>query len=193
METGPGPKEIEKEQINFNNPELRVVLDISPEADNHLPVISPEDLKTKRERFRLFYGKTESVSHDKIKVKIEAVTELPDQPDFYEEGNAGVRIKNIQRAKLVLDKAMEQEGLDWQFIGEIHTHPITQSELEENQRPWHPSPEDEQGWKSFYESGFLKSGQPCIFGIAGSYEGKTGYAFYRVIKHENDWGIQRIE
>lgn len=186
-------EESPENKIDFTNPDLKVRIDISPEAEKHLPKISNEDLWQSQERFRFLYGYLEPQGPGEVKINITAVCELPDQPDTYTEGKGLVDKVNISKAKQKLDYATKKLGITGHIIGEIHTHPISQSELEAHQKPWHPSPEDEKAWISFYESGFLKADTPFIFGIAGAYENKTGYAFYRMVKKEGKWGIDRIE
>lgn len=184
---------LEQKEINFNDTNLEMDFEITPEADEYLPLISPDDLQAKKERFRIFYGNVNQTKQGKIIVSIDSVIEMPDQPEFYEEATTKIKHINYSHSKDFIDRSKKQLGEQGELIGEIHTHPVTQSELPKNQAPWFPGLEDLDAWVDLYDSGFLKPGQPFIFGIAGAHEGKTVYAFYRLVKDSEGWYAMMVE
>ncbi len=169
---------------NFLKPERRISVEISNQAFEHFPEISPEELESKQERYFLLLGN----SGIEGSVKINGVMQLEDTTGFYQEGRESVAGVNISALKSIADgvRTLGPEYTSWHFVGEMHTHPVIQEELDVNQRSHHPSEEDIQAWIACYERGELTGDTPFIFAIAGAQEnGSTGYAYYRVVKESD--------
>ncbi len=194
MEEQPNPEGIKSP--DFLNEQLRMSLDISDRAFEHLPEVNPIDLETKKEQYRVLLGTWERTPEGDIKLKVESVMEVPDQPHYYVEGKESVDNINIpalrQTVQYVSENDEASKGLE--LVGDIHTHPITQEELEPNQRPWMLSPEDIEAMVESYENGSLSADRPFIFGIAAPMpDGKTGYKFYRLIKSSEGYATQEVK
>lgn len=201
--------------MNILNEKINIVMTMSDEVFHCLPEVSLEDLQTKRERYRLLLGKWEieepSLYYSPVRIKekgyrliserlefkdpknllisVEAVLEIPD-PAYYVEKNgriSGINLLAIK--KLISDLRNNHSGYSQLvLVGDIHTHPTLQNELDDHQRPWHPSSLDIKYLADTYKCGELDGSQPFIFGIAGAIgSGKTGYAFYRLIKANGDY------
>lgn len=172
-----------------------IVMTMSEVAYYWLPVITPQDLQGRRERYRFLLG-TWKVAHvKKVLVNIEAVCEVPNDPVYYEEMDKirGVNIPALKSLVPVLQERYPEYGR-LQLMGEIHTHPILQRELGKHQRPWHLSSTDKGVLVDAYEQGELDSKEPFLMGVAGRIEGgKTGYAFYRLVKIDSEYFILPVD
>ncbi len=198
-----------------------IIMTMSEEVLHHLPEVSFEDLQKKRERYRLllgkweiedptFYcspvqmegkgyrfisGKWEIKDPKNLLISVEGVLEIPD-PAYYIEKKGSINDINFPAIKKLISNLRNYHSGYSQLalVGEIHTHPTIQGELEDNQRPWHPSFWDIKYLVDTYKRGELDSNQPFIFGIAGAIgRGKTEYAFYRLIKTNGDYSIRTVE
>lgn len=194
--------EVEK-PVDFLSNELNITISISDEAFEHFPEVSEVEMKTGQEKFRILLG-----NHTKeltsVNINIEAIMEIVEPYGYYHEGIeeiTGINIQALEELVKGLKDKEEYKGL--KIVGDLHTHPVKQSQLDPDQRSFHLSQGDIDCMISHYTNGELDANSPYVFMIAGSLEdGKTGYAYYRVIKdgdkyhavnvHEKSHGTNKI-
>lgn len=182
-----------EEPVDFLSRELDMTISISEEAFTHFPEVSEREIETGQEKFRILLG-----SYVKqltgVNVNIDAIMELTEPYGYYHEGIEEIREINIQALKdLVkrLEDSKESQGL--KMVGDLHTHPVKQSRLHPNQRSFHLSQGDIDCMISHYKDGVINANSPYVFVIAGSLEdGKTGYAYYRVIKDGDKYCVMNV-
>lgn len=134
-------------------------------------------------------------SPEEVRVNIESVMEIPDDPIYYQESREEITGINFTAINRLVNKIAknETEFKNQILVGEMHTHPITENQLSDPNRPWHPSRGDVESIVQAYAQGELSPNQPFLFGIAGPYRGKTGYAFYRIIKNGNRYDFRHVD
>jgi hypothetical protein len=189
------PKLEEFKSLDFLDERVRLSLDITNEAFDHLPEVTQEDLAKKTERYRALLGRWDKVDEESVKLIVEAVLQDPEQV-HYSEQEGEVHAVNIPSLQLLASsvKKFSEEFSNLELVGEIHTHPTTQDELDPDQRPWMPSVEDKDAMMKCYDRGELGPDRPFVFGIAAPMsDGKTGYKFYRVVKVEDGYKIVVVE
>ena len=114
---------------------------------------------------------------------------------FYQEKTEEVNSNLGAIKKWVGDiQAAIPEFKNFDFIGDIHTHPITKNnELNKNISACTPSDGDIEDIIREYECGVLSPDRPFVFGIAGRRAGNsTEYAFYRLVKQNNEYKIEQL-
>lgn len=183
--------------VDFLDERVNVSVEMTKEAFANLPEINQNDLTTKRERYRLMCGRWDVLGDNEVRVVIEAVLEMPNQPIYYTETKNRIRGVNLPAINEAIDqlRRMRPEYRHLELVGDFHTHLNTQDEeLTPHGRPWHPSQGDIESIALSYESGILKTSHPFLFGIAGPFEGgQTGYSFYRIIKNAKGYDFRRVE
>jgi len=171
----------------YADPDLEIVWAVTEEAFAHFPEVTPADDASDQERFRLLLGRHHD-STEKVIVEIEAVLDVPDEPELY--------IENIAQCDfdLAYCRAWVQQALphldqpEWQLVGYLHTHPKLR------QLSWVPSQGDLDTWIHHYESGTLVPGSPFLFIIGGRKdEQRTGYAAYRIVYEDEKWKVARVK
>jgi hypothetical protein len=178
---------------------LKMTFSFSEEAAKNLPEVSNEDLETGNEKYRILLGNIGKQNNEWINAEIKGVLEadLNEKDLFYKEKKEEVspNLDNIKKwVKSIQDSAPEYK--DFNFIGDIHTHPITrENNLDKNVSPCTPSDKDIEDVIQQYENGNLSLDEPFIFGIAGrrSLEEDTSYAFYRLIKKDGKYVTEQVD
>ncbi len=181
--------------LNFFDERTKMTMEIDPEAAEHLPVITTTDLETKRERYRMFLGtwdRTAEGGH----IRIEAVCDFSDEPDFLREGEKEV-VVNFDAVKKGVDdiKRANEEYAHLEIVGEIHTHPLFKEEMDDNLRPWIPSTGDVEAIVEEIKKGNIKTDRPFIMAIAvpsPNRDGKTVYAYYRLVGRGEKYLLDRV-
>lgn len=175
---------------------ISMEMTMSDEAYGYLPVITRENLKTKKEAYRLLLGTWKIINPRLIQVNVEATFEIPNNPKYYREEKEKIAEVDMLAIKKTISNLKENfsEYRHLVLVGEIHTHPVQQKEINSNDRPWHLSPGDKSSLTSQYKCGNIDPSQPFLLGVAGATEdGKTGYAFYRLIKKNKKYHIRPVE
>ena len=180
---------------NFFDENIKITMEIDPEAAEYLPVITPEDLETKRERYRIFLG-TWSRTIEGGHARIEGVCDFSDEPGFLREGEEEV-VVNFDAVKNSIEaiKQTNKEYAHLEIVGEIHTHPLFKEEMDDNLRPWIPSTGDVDAIVEEIEKGNIKADRPFIMAIAvpsPNRDGKTVYAYYRLVKRGEKYLLDRV-
>ncbi len=164
--------------FDFLNENLVVTFDISSEALQHLPIISPEDRRTGRERFAVLLGETRYEETDHAHIQIKGVYQESEGENTYGSYTEGK--EQIIYDPALIRRAVRQvqkipEYYNYHFLGDMHTHPI--SLIAE------PSFGDLQSHLRAYKEGVVKEHEPFIFAIAGMHEsGEMEYWFYRLVR-----------
>lgn len=190
--------ETERKSIDYLDPEIRISTSFTPEAGEYFPEVSVTDMESGRERYRILLGEVLSDEDGGYQVKVTAAMEADHENEqdrhMYSEGEYEVstRLDIIKRQIDQVKKALPEYG-DLEFVGDIHTHPVSTEDLDNDQEPWHPSVEDINDVIKEYESGNLESDKPFIFGIGSRHEDKTVYAFYRLVRDEEGYKAKRVE
>lgn len=181
--------------LNFFDERYKLTMEIDPEAAEYLPVITTEDLETKRERYRIFLG-TWSRTVEGGHVRIEGVCDFSDEPGFLREGEEEVVVNFDAVKKSVEDiKQANKEYARLEIVGEIHTHPLFKEEMDDNLRPWIPSTGDVDAIVEEIKKGNIKADRPFIMAIAvpsPDRNGKTVYAYYRLVKRGEKYLLDRV-
>lgn len=183
-------------RIDYLSEKLKVNFVFEEEAVAYLPHITPEDLETRREKYRVLVGIAEYRSVDSVLIKIKALIEYRDEPRFYTEDHMAVKNLNLSAIQRNIEhiQAHDAESRDHGFVGDIHTHPVLPKDFPHGQDPWQPSSYDIESIVENYEKGILKKDKPFIFGIAGPDEtGQTLYAFYRLYQKDGEYIVQTVE
>jgi len=154
--------------IDFLDENLVVSFSLEEGAANYLPEVSPEDLESRRERYRIFLGTHTVAADGSVHLQIKGTMEMDgDDHGFYKE--AAKEITDIKMDKILREvKGIQQtypEYRDFHLVGDIHTHPFKPSEFEGGISPWDPSQPDIASVADLYRLGLLSSTQPFIFGI----------------------------
>ncbi len=195
------PKTQETPELNFLDSKLVINLTHSPETIAQYPDITPEDLETKKERYRILLGKIGEVEDGQVSVSIDAVLELEkgDLPVHLEvqEGYGKVTNVNLRDIRNLFEamKSTHPELRDLEFIGDMHTHPILPKEDNEAKEILKPSQDDIRDIVKNYEAGNLDKRKPFVFSIAGidpEREGKMQYAFYRLIFEGGEYKAESL-
>ena len=185
----------ERELLDFTSENFKVTFSIAPEAVQFLPEVTAEDLETKKEKYRLLVGEV-TVSNQEANVHIKGILEMTDeeQKRCYSEGINEVSDINIPEIQKIIRDVQNTypEYTDFGFLGDIHTHPTTEKDLN-GIEPWLLSKGDIESIVAAYESKQLSPEKPYIFGIAAPDEkGETQYSFYRLIKTGSEYSYERI-
>lgn len=178
----------------FLDENLKLTFEIQPEASAWLPEISKEDIALKRERYRIFLG-TWSMNPNGAHVKIEAIYEIPDDPEFYTEGTKEVTLQLGNIIKQIENLRQQfPEYSKLQIVGDIHTHPVFAEEMTGGLKPWNPSSGDIDDIIRGYENGNIRQDRPFIFGIAvPHHDGRTLYAYYRLSKKDERYRVESLK
>jgi hypothetical protein len=182
--------------IDFLDSNLRISFSIEPEAAEYLPEIEEKDFETKKEKYCVLLGGINILNSEEVNIEIKATLEADENEKelFYSEGLGYVspNIGNIKKwVKSIQDAIPEYQ--DYHFIGDVHTHPVRIIELNEGSHPCDPSIDDFNDIVSEYDNGNLLPEKPFIFGIAGKVNDQIVYVFYRLIKKNNKYTVQKIE
>ncbi len=185
--------------IDFLNEKLKITFSFSEEAVDNLPEITDEDLRSGQERYRILLGKVNVINDSEINVEISGILEA-DQNEkglFYEENIEEVA-PNLHAIKNWVNHIQNSisEYKDFEFIGDIHTHPITdENNLDIDIDSCIPSDYNDIQDIIQEEKSNLLPNEPFIFGIAGRKKSDktTSYAFYRLVKQNNEYSIEQIE
>ena len=191
---------IEKESnLDFSNEHLNITFSFDKEVADNLPEVSEDDLKTGNEKYRVLLGNISQQDNNQAHIIIKGILEagLKEKDLFYSEGKEEVNpnLGNIQKWVKSIQSAIP-EYIDFSFIGDIHTHPITsENNLDKNVDSCTPSDGDIKDIIQEYEKGNLSFDKPFIFGIAGrdSSQENTSFAFYRLVRKDGEYLINRIE
>lgn len=189
------PESLHQESINFLSEAIHVEIEISKEAFEHFPEVDRKDIASQTERFRVLLGDWQIVDFNKVRVAVKYTIEIPDQAEFYNESNnhiLGVNIPSINNLVESLKEACpEFSQLD--IVGEIHTHPVVESEGVQNQKSFWPSRGDISSIVQEYIRGNLSQANPYIFVIGGALEsGETGYSYFRITKNFDKYSFAQV-
>lgn len=182
--------------IDFLDEKLRLSFSINPEAAAYLPEIEDEEFETKKEKYHVLLGNIHRLGNDEINVEIKGVLEADENEKdlFYSEGaehvspNIGAIKKWVKSIQLAIP-----EYQDFNFIGDVHTHPVKISELNEGSHPCDPSIGDFDDISKEYNNGNLSTDKPFVFCIAGKVNDQMAYSFYRFVKKDDKYTIEKIE
>ncbi|GEM_PF-4221484 len=187
------PRSREEKRINFLDESLRVTFTIEEEAVRYLPEVTPEDLETRKEKYRILLGNV-LYADGKAQILIKGILEMTrDEPGYYNEEVEEVSNINISALKKYAAELQKRyhEYKEFGFIGEMHTHPVMPKG---NFIPEVPSQFDIQSITNAYEDSRLKPNEPFIFAIAApDRKGKTIYAFYRLVKRGKEYIVKEVE
>ena len=181
--------------VDFLNERTRVSMRMSDEAFGYLPEITSEERETEQERFRTLLGRWQQKGEHEVEVHIEAIVEFePRELRYLDERHGEVVVDTREIKNLVTNlQATYPEYRQYMLLGELHTHPVLQNELDSHQRSWHFSSGDQEAWINEYKNGVLSNDCPFIFGVAGAMEnGKTGYSFYRVVREGKEYSVIHV-
>jgi len=182
--------------IDFLDDKLRVFFSIDPEAASHLPEIEDEEFEMKKEKYRVLLGNIHHLDKDEINIEIKGVLEADeDEKDlFYSEGIGHIspNIGAIKKWVKSIQYAVP-EYQDYHFVGDVHTHPVRITELSKGSHPCNPSLGDFNDISKEYNNSNLSADKPFIFCIAGKVNDQMVYAFYRFIKKNEKYTIEKIE
>lgn len=171
--------------IDFFNENLNLTFSFEDDVMKNLPEITDVALETGKEQYRIFLGRINQSDINDVNVEIVKVDEIPAGPDegFYEEktDEVTVNLRNVKNHANYLCQVMPKLKNCF-FVGDIHTHPKKQSDLDDWQHPCNYSEEDLKSICDNYEEGTLSSNEPFIFAIAGREGKETNYVFYHIIK-----------
>ena len=176
--------------IDFLSENLKISLTFEEEAVDHLPTVTPEDLRTRMEKYRVLTGKMDLAGENSIALHIKGILEITDENGFYTEGVEEVKNVNLLRIQKAVKQLQEYDPsyANYGFLGDIHTHPVLPDAPYEGFDPSLPSVADMTDIISNYESGQLSSSAPFIFGIAApEHNGQTTYSFYRLIQVDGEY------
>lgn len=173
-------------ELNFLSEDIKVTLSWDDEVGQNLPEVTDEDIEAKQERFCILMGRVVIKDGSEANIEIQSVIQKTredfEDPTLYKEG---VKVVHVNLAKIIefaeLIKSNVPDCADQELVGDIHTHPVRERELNPGVKPWHPSQGDIGDIVKGYKSGSLSSQKPYIFGIAVQHEGETSYAFYRMV------------
>lgn len=183
-------------EIDYLRGDLKVSFSFEAEAAEYLPEITPEDLVTKMEKYRIFTGTVKQLDKDSIVLRIKTIIEVDDEPGYYTEGVEEVRDANILKIKRMVREIRDQhpEYADSKLIGDIHTHPILPNKPYEGFDPSSPSPDDIADIIRNYRTGSLSHNEPFIFGIAApDLNGSTVYSFYRLVLSDGEYKCVELD
>lgn len=182
--------------LDFLNSKLKLSFSIDPEAATYLPEIDDEQFETKKEKYAVLLGNIKRLGNNEASIEIKGILEADDTEKdlFYSEGIGHVspNIGAIKKWARSIQSAFP-EYQNYHFIGDVHTHPVRISELNEGSHPCDPSIGDFDDISREYDSGNLSPDKPFIFCIAGKVDGKMTYAFYRFIRKDTKYTIEKIE
>ncbi len=179
-------------KINYLDEKINIIFSFDKEAATHLPEVSAEELKTKKEKYAALLGKAIIKDGENTEILIKGILQMEgENHGYYKEGIHEVsKIKTSEIVQL-LEKVKEtnEEYRDFDLVGEIHTHPI----YRHDSNSCNPSKGDMDSIIDVYEKQMLTSDKPYIFGIAGvDKKGNTQYAFYRLIKKADKYSCMPI-
>jgi hypothetical protein len=182
--------------IDFLDNNLKVSFSIDPEAAAYLPDIEDKEFETKKEKYRVLLGNIHHLSKDEINIEVKGMLEADeDEKDlFYNEGEGHVspNIAAIKKWVASIQYAVP-EYQDYHFVGDVHTHPVRISDLNEGSHPCDPSIGDFENISKEYHNGNLSADKPFIFCIAGKVNNQMLYAFYRFVRKDDKYTIEKIE
>ena len=193
-------KSIEKEpNIDFSSENFKITFSFDREAVDNLPKVSDNDLKKGDEKYRILLGSIDQQDSGHANILIKGVLEADSKEKelFYYEGKeeVGPNLGNIKKWVKSIQSSIPEYS-DFNFIGDIHTHPITnENDLDENIDPCTLSNSDIEDIVREYENGNLSFDKPFIFGVAGrnTSQENTSYVFYRLVKKDGKYIINQIE
>lgn len=192
QEYNPGFKHEQESKINYLDEKLNIAFSFDEEAATHLPEVSVEEIKTKKEKYAVLLGKTNIKNEENIEILIKGILQMEGKDHgYYKEGIQEVSKIRTSEIVQLFEKVKEanEEYRDFDLVGEIHTHPI----YRHDSNSCNPSKGDMESIVDVYEKQILTSDKPHIFGIAGVDEkGETQYAFYRLIKKDNEYSCRPI-
>lgn len=181
--------------IDFLDDNLKVFFRFEEEAATYLPEITPEDLETRIEKYRILLGRVE-VEGENVKIVVSGILEMQDEPVYYKEEKeavSGINIPAVNNFVKRLQEAYPEEKHS-SLVGDVHTHPILAKDFENGLNPWMPSPGDIESIIGDYERGVLSKDRPFLFGIAGLDEsGETHYSFYRIVHKDGKYEVREVE
>ncbi|MFH1048733.1 MAG: hypothetical protein V1732_03655 [Patescibacteria group bacterium] len=179
-------------KINYLDEKLNITFDFNEEAARHLPEITLEEIKARKEKYAALLGKVNIKDEENLEILIKGVLQIEgENHGYYKEGIHEVsKIKTSEIVQL-LEKVKEanEEYRDFDLVGEIHTHPIYRHDSDS----CNPSKGDMDSIIDVYEKQMLTPDKPYIFGIAGvDKKSNTQYAFYRLIKKADEYSCMPI-
>jgi hypothetical protein len=179
---------------DFLDERVRINFSLHPEAAEHLPEVSAEELESRQEQFRILVGRFVRQG-DEVQLTVKGVLwfDETEQHGCFVEGKE--EIKSVDLAKIRTEveglKRAAPEFKDDELIGEIHTHPILPKDMDSN--PWDPSDPDIDSIIQAYELGALTPDKPYIFAVGGlDADGKMQYTFNRLIRRGGAYVVQRL-
>lgn len=171
--------------IDYLNERFRVIFEIDLEALQFLPEVTEEELRTKKEKYGVLLGTTETISTEEAKILIKGILQAEEhEHGYYDESTEVVENINLPAIQRMVEGIQQAhaEYRDFHLIGDIHTHPIKPEEREGIVGTI-PSEGDVESIAEAYRNGTLTPDKPFIFAVAAPDEkGETQYAFYRLIK-----------
>jgi proteasome lid subunit RPN8/RPN11 len=178
-------------EIDFLSENLHLTFEVDPSVVKHLPVVTPEDQKTGRERFGVLLGRVSLRGDGRAHVAIKGVYQEEDGEAYgsYKEGIEEVtyNLSQIQE-KIRTIRRRDPQYSQFHWIGDVHTHPVSGVPV--------PSDVDIEAQVNAYESGSIERNRLFLFGIGALREdGEMEYRLYRLIQTERgysyalvDWG-----
>ncbi len=191
----------EKElSIDFLNERLKVSFTVEQNVADNLPIIDnsvfDKKLEAREEIYRAFLGEFTVEKDDSVTVHLTGILEIPDDEEtkghYYNESSLAVAV-NLKNIKTLIDSLKNKDEFkDTILIGDIHTHPVKESELKNSLSPLMPSNDDILSIIESYKDGTLSMDRPFIFAIAANIDNKMQYAFYRLIKKNDKYYYQSL-
>lgn len=183
------------EQPSFNRDFLKESINyrfsFTEEAVRHLPEITQEDIESGKECFALMLG-TWSGDQNDISLNVSSVLRVPDDSRFYKETEGGVDDINYKAIRQLIEQFKQLGHIDKGLVllGDVHTHPITDEELEHLDGQQAAFSEGDQiSAISHYLEGDLDSSSPYIFGVISDtlnreQDDRSTYTFFRVAQDD---------
>lgn len=185
-------------EINFLDGKLNLYFSFDEEAIQYLPEVTDEDLQSLQEKYRILLGNSEIINENTININIKGILEADPTIEknlFYSEGKKHVspNLPVITQWVEVIKKT-NKEYKNFNFVGDIHTHPIKVKRSDKGWNPCAPSDPDIKDIIKEYENGNLSPNKPFIFCIAARLTDEdTTYSFYRLIKQSDKYTVEQIE
>jgi len=189
------PKKEKISNVDFLNEKLSIKFRFEEEAVGFLPEVTADDLESRIEKYRILLGRVEQVG-DSVRITVTGILEMQNEPIFYREEKEAVSGVNIPAIERFIQKYNDAYPgiLNGTLVGDVHTHPVFTKDFENGLDPWTPSSGDIESIVADYERGALSNEKPFIFGIAGpADDGETQYAFYRLIKNDDNYEVREVE
>ena len=190
-----GFEKIEKEsKVNFLDRDISLTFSFGEEAVRYLPEIRETDLETGRERYAVLLGSISQEGEKDYHLLVRGILEADENENnhFYREGKYEITLDLVAIKDWVQSiREGVEECRDFEFIGDIHTHPdLFEGNLD---LICQPSQGDIDDIIANYENEVLRPDKPFIFGIVGMVDGENQYGFYRLVKDGHVYSLESLK